>query len=401
MFKSKNNFKTNLNGYYDIHDSGNLFPINKYITTYSEYPPCFLYISEAFKSEVLNFLLENGSLIYSSCTGNLKNLLKDTLSFKSGTIIFEYKDVFIKIMVKDEVDDSNSTSFVSTDGEIVEFSSIIKEEKQKENSKKTYEMVIIYTSNVEDLHLKDFEQFIAKQESSKIHLYVKNRYDEYVFDPIDMKIPDDINIELNYGSKFVSVEKQIIERLNNDDNGLYMFHGAPGAGKSTFLKYLTTKVNKDFIYIPATMIESFVNDPTTFSSLLKKKNSVLILEDAEKAIVKRMGDNYDSSAVTSLLNLSDGILGDVLRCPLVITYNCPKQDIDDALRRKGRLQVDYEFGPINIEDAKKLAKHLGFSKKEIEENITKNMVIADIYNLTKKTEMNENKKEEKRIGFGK
>jgi len=401
MFNSKNKFKTNLNGYYDIHDSGNLFPINKYITTYSEYPPCFLYINEAFKSDVLSFLLKNGSLIYSSCTGNLKNLLKDTFSFKSGTIIFEYKDIFIKIMVKDEVDESNSTSFVSTDGEIVEFSSIIKEENQKENSKKTYEMVIIYTSNIDDLHLKDFEQFIAKQESSKIHLYVKNRYDEYVFDPIDMKIPDDINIELNYGSKFVSVEKQIIERLNNDDNGLYMFHGAPGAGKSTFLKYLTTKVNKDFIYIPATMIESFVNDPTTFSSLLKKKNSVLILEDAEKAIVKRMGDNYDSSAVTSLLNLSDGILGDVLRCPLVITYNCPKQDIDDALRRKGRLQVDYEFGPLDIEDAKKLAKHLGFSKKEIEENITKNMVIADIYNLTKKTEMNENKKEEKRIGFGK
>ena len=207
MFNSKNKFKTNLNGYYDVHDSGNLFPINKYITTYSEYPPCFLYINEAFKSDVLSFLLENGSLIYSSCTGNLKNLLKDTFSFKSGTIYFEYKDIFIKIMVKDEVDESNSTSFVSTDGEIVEFSSIIKEENQEENSKKTYEMVIIYTSNIDDLHLKDFEQFIAKQESSKIHLYVKNRYDEYVFDPIDMKIPDDINIELNYGSKFVSVEK--------------------------------------------------------------------------------------------------------------------------------------------------------------------------------------------------
>jgi hypothetical protein len=43
---------------------------------------------------------------------------------------------------------------------------------------------------------------------------------------------------------------------------------------------------------------------------------------------------------------------------------------------------------------------LGFSKKEIEENITKQMVIAEIYNLTKKTEMGEAKKEEKKIGFG-
>lgn len=400
MFNSKNKFKTDLKGYYDIHDSGNLFPINKYITTYSDYPPCFLYISEAFKSDILNFLLENGSLIYSSCTGNLKSLIKDTFSFKSGTIIFEYKDIFVKLMVKDEVDNSNSLGFVSTDGEYIDFETKSKEEKQKEDSKKTYEMLIIYTSNITNLHLNDFESFIAKHESTKIHMYVKNRYDEYVFDPIDIKIPEDINIELNYGKKFLSIEKEIIDRLNKNDNGLYMFHGAPGAGKSTFLKYLTTKVNKDFIYIPATMIESFINDPTTFSSLLKKKNSILILEDAEKAIVKRMGDNYDSSAVTSLLNLSDGILGDVLRCPLIITYNCAKQDIDEALRRKGRLQVDYEFGPLDVEDAKKLAKHLGFSKKEIEENITKKMVIAEIYNLTKKTEMGEIKKEEKKIGFG-
>ena len=384
MFKSKNKFKTDLSGYYDIHDSGNLFPLNKYITTYSDYPPCFLYLTEAFRSDILIFLLENGSLIYSSCTGNLKSLIKDTFSFKSGTLIFEYKDIFVKLMVKDEVDDSNSTKFVSTDGEILEFSVGSKEEKQKEDSKKTYEMLIVYTSNLTNLHLKDFESFIVKQESTKIHLYVKNRYDEYVFDPIDMKIPDVINIELNYGKKFLDIEKQIINRLNNEDNGLYMFHGSPGAGKSTFLKYLTTKVDKDFIYIPANMIETFINDPTTFSSLLKKKNSILILEDAEKAIVKRMGDTYDSSAVTSLLNLSDGILGDVLRCPLIITYNCAKQDIDDALRRKGRLQVDYEFGPLDIEDAKKLASHLGFSEQEIEENITKNMVIADIYNLTKK-----------------
>ena len=57
MFNPKNKFKTDLKGYYDIHDSGNLFPINKYITTYSDYPPCFLYISEAFKSDILNFLL--------------------------------------------------------------------------------------------------------------------------------------------------------------------------------------------------------------------------------------------------------------------------------------------------------------------------------------------------------
>ena len=216
-----------------------------------------------------------------------------------------------------------------------------------------------------------------------------------------MNIPDNIDIELNYGNKFVEIEREIIKRMNENDNGIYMFHGKPGTGKSTFLKYLTTKVDKDFIYIPATMLESFTTNPHTLSSLLQKKNSVLILEDAEKIITKRLGDSQDSSAVTSLLNLSDGILGDILKCPIILTYNCSQNDIDDALKRKGRLQVNYEFGALPIEDAKKLAKHLKFSDKEIEEKITKEMSLAEIYNLTKTTEMGEEKKETKVIGFGK
>jgi energy-coupling factor transporter ATP-binding protein EcfA2 len=398
MFNAKNKIRTDLTDFYINHDNGNEFPIARYISTYSKYPPCFLYIDETFKSSILSFLLERGEFIFSSCSGKLKLLLNDSESFKGGSILFSYKDVYVKIMVKNS--DISNVTFTDMNGEVHAIGEESLNVRLQNNLVKTYEMVMIYTSDTKNLPLKDFEPFIEVSDSSKIHLFVKNRYDEYVFEPIKMSIPDDINIELNYGKKFLDVEKQIVERLSTQDKGLYMFHGAPGAGKSTFLKYLTTKVNKDFIYIPATMIESFVNNPSTLSSLLQKKNSVLILEDAEKTIVKRMGDNYDSSAVTSLLNLSDGILGDILRCPLILTYNCPKQDIDEALRRKGRLQVDYEFGPLEIEDAKKLAKHLGFSKKEIEENITKKMVIAEIYNLTKKTEMGETKKEEKKIGFG-
>jgi energy-coupling factor transporter ATP-binding protein EcfA2 len=398
MFNPRKTLRTDLTEFYINHDNGNEFPIARYISGYSKFPPCFLYIDETFKSSILSFLLEKGEFIFSSCSGKLKLLLNDSESFKGGSILFSYKDIYVKLMVKNS--DISNVTFTDMNGEVHAIGEESLNERLKNNIDKTYEMVMIYTSDTKNLPLKDFESFIEVSDSSKIHLFVKNRYDEYVFEPIKMSIPDDINIELNYGKKFLDVEKQIVERLSTQDKGLYMFHGAPGAGKSTFLKYLTTKVNKDFIYIPATMIESFVNNPSTLSSLLQKKNSVLILEDAEKTIVKRMGDNYDSSAVTSLLNLSDGILGDILRCPLILTYNCPKQDIDEALRRKGRLQVDYEFGALEIEDAKKLAKHLGFSKKEIEENITKKMVIAEIYNLTKKTEMGETKKEEKRIGFG-
>lgn len=60
----------------------------------------------------------------------------------------------------------------------------------------------------------------------------------------------------------------------------------------------------------------------------------------------------DSSAVSSLLNLSDGILSDILKTSVIVTYNCPKQDVDDALKRKGRLQMDYEFSALSIGNSK-------------------------------------------------
>jgi hypothetical protein len=396
---TKNKFKTQLNGLYKNNNNSNEFPISFYVSSAHETPACSLYISETFKADILDFLLNNGTLVYNAISGKLKNLTIEHKNFKAGTFIFKYKDIYIKLIVK-ESENYAESNFTNSLGEVVTFSEDSFDEKLKENEEKTYEMMIYYPLGVLDLHLNDFESFIDKFDSSKIHLFIKNRYDEYVFEPIKLDVPDNIDIELNYGKDFLDIEKEIIKRLSENTKGLYMFHGPPGTGKSTFLKYLTTKVKKDFIYIPAIMVDNFINNPSNFASLLQKKNSVLILEDAEKAIIKRLNDGMDSSSVTSLLNISDGILGDILKCPIILTYNCPKQDVDDALRRKGRLQIDYEFGPLSIEESKQLAKHLGFSKKEIENLIDGEMPIADIYNLNKKIEMTDKKVDKKVIGFG-
>lgn len=400
MYSTKIKFKPDLNGFYKGNSSTNEFPLFLYISSLGEGAPCVFYINESFNSNILDFLLKNGSLVYNSVSGKLKNLKNNNKSFKAGTFIFKYKNIFVKIIVK-EAELDEVPYFTTSKGDLVSYGTPEdKQEKLKDIENKTYEMMIYYSTLNSNLPLEDFEPFIDSCEFSKIHLFIKNRYDEFVFEPIKLDLPDNINIELNYGSKFLPVEKEIVKRLSENNKGLYMFHGPPGTGKSTFLKYLTTQVKKDFIYIPAIMVDSFINNPSNFASLLQKKNSVLILEDAEKAIIKRLNDGIDSSSVTSLLNISDGILGDILKCPIVLTYNCPKQDIDEALRRKGRLQIDYEFGPLDLEDSKKLAKHLGFSKKQIDDNITENMVIADIYNLLHKPEKSE-KKQERVIGFGK
>jgi hypothetical protein len=379
--------------------NGNDFNINRFITLTYGYSPSFLFLDEKFNEDLFDFLLKNAKLIKTSCTAKLTHVIKNYKNFRGGTFWFEYKNIYLKVSASGQ-DDENSTMDIG--GLPFGFDNDDKARVSNKISTKKYDLTIVAPSNIQDYHLEDFERFIAKEEGSKVHLFIKNQYGDYAFEPISVNVPDNIDLAMNYGSKFSEIDKTVQERLTNNKSGLFMFHGLPGTGKTTYIKYLASKVDRDFIYIPTTMVETFTSDPNCLSVLIQKPNSVIILEDAEKAIMKRHGDGMDSSAVSSLLNLSDGIMSDILKTSVILTYNCPKNEIDSALRRKGRLQVDYEFCALNVTDAKKLAKNLKYSKKTID-SITKAMSVADIYNLEKDVDLNEEKIKddtERVVGFG-
>lgn len=376
--------------YYKL-EIGNEFPIKRYITQTYGYAPCSYSIETNFSCQVLNFLIENGELINFLANGKYENVLDGNVEkLKNGFFWFKYKNVFIKVTLK------NFSSNLFDDD--IEFAV-----DNNKDEKKTFALCFYGPANIKEYPLTDFDKFIIKdKQDAKVHLFIKNQYGDYDFEPLSINLPTNLDLELNYGKEFLDIDKKIKDRLVEKPNGLFMFHGLPGTGKTTYIKYLASQVKRDFIYIPTSMIEFFTSDPNCLHTLIQKPNSVIILEDAEKAILKRLGDGMDSSAVSSLLNLSDGILSDILKTSVIVTYNCPKQDVDDALKRKGRLQIDYEFSALSIENAKKLAKHLKYPKKLIEEKIEKPLTLNEIYNLEKDVEFyNETKKQEpKRIGFG-
>jgi hypothetical protein len=403
MFKLKNHKihkHTEKNKDLYSHSTGNDFNVNRYISLTYDESPSYFYIDEKFNENIFDFLMNNASIIKFSSIGKLLEVKKNIKNFRGGTFWFKYKDVYVKLTASGQEDEINTQdikglpySFDFGDDNKQDF---------KVTSKK-FDLAICAPASVQDFHFEDFEEFISVEEGSRVHLFIKDQYGDYTFQPINVNVPKDINLELNYGSKFLETDKLIKERLAATKGGLFMFHGPPGTGKTTYIKYLAGQINRDFIYIPTTMIENFTSDPNCLNILIQKTNSIIILEDAEKAIMKRHGDGMDSSAVSSLLNLSDGILSDILKTSVILTYNCPKSEIDSALKRKGRLQVDYEFGPLNVKDAKKLAKSLKHSKESID-GIDKPMSVADIYNLEKEVDLNEEKPEEHNeriIGFGK
>jgi hypothetical protein len=121
------------------------------------------------------------------------------------------------------------------------------------------------------------------------------------------------------------------------------------------------------------------------------------LEDAEKILISR--EKEDNPFISTLLNISDGILSDILEASVVLTYNCDDTKIDKALKRKGRTMIDYKFNKLNVEESKKLAKHL-----KIDENkINSPMTLSEIYNMEDENKFYEDEEQnnKKIIGFGK
>ena len=230
---------------------------------------------------------------------------------------------------------------------------------------------------------------VAKKAS--IGVLLKGEYGMHVQN-VDFDPPVIDDLDLSYGTGFKEKHQKIVDKLNKNSSSLFLFHGPPGTGKTSYTKYLTTLVDREFIFIPVGMAGNLA-DPALLSLLVDHPGAVLVLEDAEQALESREENAANASTVSTLLNLSDGLLATVLRISIIGTYNADKQFVDRALLRKGRLSMDYSFGPLAVEDARRLAKHLG---KEIE--VTEPMTLADIYNADEDT--NYTPPVVKTMGFG-
>ncbi|TAF63572.1 MAG: AAA family ATPase [Cytophagales bacterium] len=201
-----------------------------------------------------------------------------------------------------------------------------------------------------------------------------------------------INIKENYNDDFADVHELIVKRLNtSDDKGLVLLYGNPGTGKTSYIRYLTSLINKRMIYIPPEYAYKIAS-PDFLPLLISNPNSVLIIEDAEEIVEAREAGRNIS--VSNLLNLSDGLLSDCLNIQIICTFNTHINNIDRALLRKGRLIATYEFKALATEKARTLSQQLGFQTL-----INEPMSLADIYNQTD-TDFSDKNNVNGKIGFG-
>jgi hypothetical protein len=219
--------------------------------------------------------------------------------------------------------------------------------------------------------IKTFER---KKKKANINL-VKSDMGHLDTEEYDLIAPS-LDLELNYGLDFLKIHEVIERRLNKqNDKGIILLHGEPGSGKTTYIKHLTSLIkDKEILFIPPSMAE-MLSEPTIIPFLMDHKNSILIIEDAERVISDRE-INGSSAGVSNILNLTDGILGDCLNIQILATFNMKKEKIDKALLRKGRLIAEHKFEKLSINESNKLLEKL---KKDY--ITTEPMCLADIYNV--------------------
>ncbi len=190
----------------------------------------------------------------------------------------------------------------------------------------------------------------------------------------------DIDVKKNYNDDLpYDKYKEFCEK---DGSGLALMFGTPGTGKTSLIKKLIYDCSDTNFYImDFSMLQNIVSGQF-LSFLLGLKNAVIIMEDCEYILKRR--NTHENPLINSLLNITDGLVGDALNIRFLCTFNAALTDIDEALLRPGRLKVKYEFKALNKDKTKAIC---GDDKAE---------TLAEIYNRDK---IDFNKKEQRKIGF--
>jgi len=129
--------------------------------------------------------------------------------------------------------------------------------------------------------------------------------------------PYDKDLTRFMGDEMMLFRDAMVSNLKKDSkSGLYLLHGEPGTGKTSFIKSILSKVDKKIIYISPAQTENLTS-PQLIGMLMDYPNSILIIEDAETVLMKRQGDN--SNAVSNLLNLTDGFPADFMKLNIICT----------------------------------------------------------------------------------
>jgi Domain of unknown function (DUF5925)/ATPase family associated with various cellular activities (AAA) len=161
----------------------------------------------------------------------------------------------------------------------------------------------------------------------------------------------------NYSAAVRTALEQLMATRAPDRGRLILWRGDPGTGKSHALRALVRAwaswCSAHFIMDPDELLGrggAYILDLLTWDDGDDDRWRLLILEDAGELITPD-ARSVAGQALSRLLNVADGLIGQGTRTLLLITTNEPVKRLHPATRRPGRCLADIEFTPLSVAEA--------------------------------------------------
>ncbi|HEX7992529.1 MAG TPA: DUF5925 domain-containing protein [Streptosporangiaceae bacterium] len=194
-----------------------------------------------------------------------------------------------------------------------------------------------------------------------------------------VRAPAWADIRMNYGSATAAALDRLMTVAPDDLAGqLMLLYGPPGTGKTTALRALAREwqrwcetdcvLDPELLFAdPGYLMEAALGDD---DGPAEGRWRLLLLEDCDE-LIGADAKRASGQALSRLLNLTDGLLGQGRRVLVAITTNEDVRSLHPAVVRPGRCLAQIEVGPLDPAEA---AAWLG-SDSEVASPLT----LADLY----------------------